>query len=130
MKSVYTKKTKLQIPLPQGWHDVKFIDGLRIVGKEMSEIETLSIVSGVDKKKLEKETDLETIQYLINSLLFLRTLPIKKHPEFPRSVRGVKLPYVNYSDKFENLTNFVIDEKDKRGFVIAGNKIYAIILSH
>ena len=101
MKSVFTKKKKLEIPLPQGWQDVPFDVGFRVKTKPMNDIELLSSVSGVDVSDLRKSTDLETIHHLTKSLLFLNDWPQNETPEFPREVKGKPLPYVNKKDKFD-----------------------------
>lgn len=103
MKSIRTKKTKLEIPLPEGWHDVPFNVGFDILinANNYDDIKILSLLSGIPMETLRKETDLETIHYVLNSLLFLSSPSYKKYPEFPKSVQGVDLPYVNYSDSFD-----------------------------
>lgn len=99
MKSVYTKKKKLEIPLPEGWHDVPFNIGLKIKTDEsLKYLDQLSLLSGVDKEVLRSSTDNQTVYYLANSLLFIQGYPLKEHPEFPKSVFGKELPYVVYSD--------------------------------
>jgi len=99
MKSVFTKKKKLEIPLPQGWHDVPYNIGLKIKTDEsLKYLDQLSLLSGVDKKILRSSTDNQTIYYLANSLLFIKEYPLKERPEFPKSVLGKKMPYVMYSD--------------------------------
>ncbi|NRA94436.1 MAG: hypothetical protein HRU26_17525 [Psychroserpens sp.] len=101
MKIVKTKKTKLEIPIPDGWHEVSFEKGFQIVSTEMKDIDVLSLISGIPVKTLNEQTDLESISYFVNSLLFLKTLPLKRNPEFPSKVNGVELPWINYGDKFD-----------------------------
>lgn len=96
-----TKNTKLQIKLPAGWHEVSFNKAFEIITQERNPIEIISILSGHSVSLLKASTDLETIYYLKESLLFLNSDPIKKYPEFPVSFMGKLLPWVNYADKFD-----------------------------
>ena len=98
-------KNKLRVSLPSGWHEVPFDKGVTILEGEMSEVEIMSLLSGVDKKELEESTDFETIFYLMNAYTFLKTLPDLTTPQIPRSVKFnndiVIFPHVIYSDKFD-----------------------------
>lgn len=87
--------------MPGGWHEVPFIKAFEIITQELSELEIMSLLTGHSVETLKQSTDLETIHYLKGSLLFLNKSPVQKNPEFPISVMGKALPYVNYSDKFD-----------------------------
>lgn len=95
------KKSNLSFTLPSGWHDVPFNKAFEIITQDLTDLQIISILTGHSVKLLKQSTDLETIHYLKQSLLFLNEDPIKKNPEFPVKCMGKPLPYVNYADKFD-----------------------------
>jgi hypothetical protein len=99
------KKSGLILKLPNGWHEVPFVTALELLTQDLSDLDVICKLSGIPKSKLEESTDLETIFYLRQSLLFLQSDPSAKNPEFPKSVtyKGIKhqLPWINYGDVFD-----------------------------
>lgn len=98
-------KNKLRVSLPSGWHEVPFWQGVRIIEGNLTEIEIMSLLSGVDKQELEESTDFETIYYLMHAYTFLKAMPDLSTPQIPRSIKfngdTVIMPHVLYSDKFD-----------------------------
>ena len=94
-------KKKLQITIPKGWHEVSFDNAIKLKEEDLTPVQILSLLSGVSEEKIKNSTDLTTIYYLANSVLFLNSWPLKKEPEFPKQVLGHKLPWVSYYDKFD-----------------------------
>ena len=101
--------------LPNGWHEVSWIKGFHILSKAdtLTDLDVLSILSEdndgkqIPLKEWKRQTNLETIDYLISSLTYLKDLPIGKYPEFPRAIldpetgHQADLAWVNYYDRFD-----------------------------
>lgn len=88
MQTITTRKTKLEIPIPDGWHEVPFHIAFQLIARDdLKETDILSLLSGVDRETLRKETDLETITHFTNALLFLNSLPDDEGGMFPASIQ-------------------------------------------
>ena len=98
MKSVFTRKSKLEIPLPQGWHQVTFNKAIDVIEQNYTSVELLAVLSDLDPKEISKATDHESIYYLVQSLLFLQDIP---KAEMPSKAMGVSIPDVDDSDRFD-----------------------------
>ena len=96
------KKSKLKINLPDGWHEVSFNLGLKIVSQKINDpLKLMSLFTKYSEEKLKQSTDLETIYLMMDTLLFLKQDPIKNLPEFPYKVLDIDLPWVSYHDSFD-----------------------------
>lgn len=101
------KSSGLRFTLPSGWHEVPYIKGLQIISSKKKDLEVMALLmkdldgNDISLDKIKSSTDLTTIHYVKESLLFLKELPIKKYPEFPKKVFDIELPYVNYADHFD-----------------------------
>lgn len=93
---------KLDLKVPDGWHEVSFNTALKLFrSPELKDYEILALLCDVPVEAVRNSTDLENVSMYVNSLLFLKSLPIKNNPEFPNRVNKHILPWVNYSDKFD-----------------------------
>lgn len=92
--------------MPSSWQDVNFKTAIKILSSKLSEIQVMSLLSGVPEDELKESTDLETIYNFIGAFTFLTRLPANvENPEMPNSVkfgdRVVIFPHVLYADKFD-----------------------------
>ena len=111
-----TKKQHFEFEVPDGWHEVSFSHAYQILTQKFTDVELLALLSNKLVSDLRKVTDLEAIRYLIDSLTYLQRLPVKKNPEFPKTVTRlshdpdhseveelteIALPWLNYYDDFD-----------------------------
>ncbi len=90
-------------PMPDGWHDVKFKDGIKILEEDLSSIDVFSLFSGISKDEIRGVKNQDTIFYFMQGFPFLSSLP--DVADIPMSVKVDKeyihLPFADNLDKFD-----------------------------
>lgn len=90
---------------PDGWHDVPFNVGRRILNGELEGVELFSALSGVDVKSIETSDAPEVIEKFLYGFPFLATLPTEDFPEIPISItidgHNIYFPHVKDGEPFD-----------------------------
>lgn len=92
-----------KVKLPDGWHDVSFNDGMRIIEEEMNNVEIFSLLSGISIKEIREMKGYEDVYYFMEGFPFLKKLPDMQ--ELPMSVtidgKFVHIPFADNDDLFD-----------------------------
>ena len=93
------------VSMPDGWHDVKFIDGFKIVKDQLNEIEVFALFSGMSVKKVRGLNKNEDIFYFLQGYPFLYKNPVTDNPVMPQSIKykgdRIHFPFVMDSDPLD-----------------------------
>ena len=92
-----------KVNLPDGWHDVKFKHGVKILETEMNNIDIFSLFSGISKDEIRSVKNQESVYYFMQGFPFLNSLP--DVADIPMSVKidGLfyHLPFTDNLDKYD-----------------------------
>lgn len=99
-------KSKKEVMMPSGWHEIPFYQGVKISEDNLNEVETLALLSNCDVEDIRSATDPESIFYLLSAFRFLREMPLGlDKPQIPNSIKfnghHIIFPHVIYQDIFD-----------------------------
>ena len=94
-----------KVSMPDGWHDVKFSDGFKIVKDQLNEVQTFALLSGMSVKKVRGLNKNEDIFYFVQGYPFLYSNPFNDTPSMPQSIKykgdRIHFPFVMDSDPLD-----------------------------
>jgi hypothetical protein len=112
--------------MPDGWHDVSFKNGIRIIKENMNEMQIFSMFSNIPLKEIRELNSSNDIYYYLQGFPFLRTLPVSDNPQIPRSVKykgeRYSFPHVLLNDEYDFGNTSVGQIEDMKAIIAKMNK--------